>query len=435
MDRSRPRAKPTTNARATRNAPTKKADKPVAARAESPRKKTGAQSAKSALQATKAPATKAPRTRSTGAASKSAPVEATKKRSARSFDPVEALDALLRVKREHDRLKSEKGDARTSNKVPSQKAKAAAEAVPAPKKDKKAKNDDEGKKDKKAKKDKKEKKAKKDKSEKKKRSLADKADKYDLYQRSVQNADYEVGLLRKVYRDAYGKDREPKILREDFGGTAAVCCEWVRRDKDRLAFGVDIDPEPIAWGKANNLSQLKSSEQARVTYVEGDVRDGNTPKADIVAGMNFSYFIFKTRDDLRAYFKAAYNNLKDEGVLALDMFGGHEVFEDSRVEIHRIEDFRYCWDQHDFDPITGHYTFFIHFAFKDKSKLKQAFRYDWRMWSIPEVRELLLEAGFQRADVYWEDTDKKTGEGNGNYRIRARGDADPAWLAYIVAVK
>ena len=32
-------------------------------------------------------------------------------------------------------------------------------------------------------------------------------------------------------------------------------------------------------------------------------------------------------------------------------------------------------------------------------------------------------------------TDKKTGEGNGVYRKRERGDADPAWIVYLVAWK
>ena len=57
----------------------------------------------------------------------------------------------------------------------------------------------------------------------------------------------------------------------------------------------------------------------------------------------------------------------------------------------------------------------IHFSFPDGSKIKKAFTYDWRLWTLPEIRELLLEAGFQRATVYWEGTNEETEEGDGEF--------------------
>ena len=79
--------------------------------------------------------------------------------------------------------------------------------------------------------------------------------------------------------------------------------------------------------------------------------------------------------------------------------------------------------------------FCIHFRFKDGSALSRAFQYDWRLWTLPEIRELLIEAGFERADVYWEGTDKETGEGTDVYRRREHAESDPAWIAYVVGVK
>jgi hypothetical protein len=66
--------------------------------------------------------------------------------------------------------------------------------------------------------------------------------------------------------------------------------------------------------------------------------------------------------------------------------------------------------------------------------INRAFRYDWRLWTLPEVRELLLESGFTRADVYWEDAGAD-GDGTGVYRKRERGVPEAAWTVYIVAVK
>ena len=51
-----------------------------------------------------------------------------------------------------------------------------------------------------------------------------------------------------------------------------------------------------------------------------------------------------------------------------------------------------------------------------------------------ELRELLEEAGFARVCVYWEGEDED-GEGDGEFTEEATGDADPAWIAYVVAEK
>lgn len=262
---------------------------------------------------------------------------------------------------------------------------------------------------------------------------AETADRYALYLRSVQAPDVDVAFFSRAYRGYFGAD--PRVLREDFCGTAAVCCEWVKRSRERESWGVDLDPEPLAWGRANNLPPLSPDRQARVHLVEGDVRSAVTPPADIVAAQNFSYFLFVTRDELRAYFEAAHRHLAEKGVLILDLFGGYESMEDNREEETEHDGFSYVWDQAEFDPITHHGTYKIHFRFDDGSALEDAFVYHWRLWSIPEVRELALEAGFKRADVYWEGTDPDTGEGNGIYKRREHGDCDPAWTAYVVAVK
>ena len=78
----------------------------------------------------------------------------------------------------------------------------------------------------------------------------------------------------------------------------------------------------------------------------------------------------------------------------------------------------------------------IHFRFPDGSIMRNAFEYDWRLWTLPEVRELLAEAGFEDIQTYWEGTDPDDEEsGNGEYTPVREGDADPAYICYIVAQK
>jgi hypothetical protein len=263
--------------------------------------------------------------------------------------------------------------------------------------------------------------------------MAELADRYDLYLRSVQSPDHEVDFFQKTYKRTYGG--VPATLREDFCGTAAVCCEWVRGRPQRRAIGVDIDPVPLAWGREHNLARLPAVARERVALVRDDARRVRGPKADIVAAQNFSFQCFTTREDLKRYFKAAHGNLARRGLLFLDLMGGSEVLEEDREEVKSFRGYKYVWHQKRFDPITHHCEFFIHFRFPDGSALEKAFHYRWRLWSIPDVRELLLEAGFRRADVYWESTNRRTGRGNDVYRRREHAGSDAAWVCYIVAVK
>lgn len=263
-------------------------------------------------------------------------------------------------------------------------------------------------------------------------TLASRADKYDLYIRSVQSPDVEVAFFDRVFRNHYG--HPPLVLREDFCGTALVCYEWVKSRSNRTAIGVDLDPEPLEWGRRKLMPELRGDAARRLRLIEGDVRTTRA-KADIISAQNFSYFCFETRSELRDYFAHARRHLGDEGLLVLDALGGSEVLEDDREEVTSFRGFKYVWHQVDFDPVSHHCKYAIHFRFKDGSELKNAFRYEWRLWTLPELRELLVEAGFGGVDIYWEATDRETGDGNGVYRKRERGDADPAWVVYLVAWK
>ncbi len=117
----------------------------------------------------------------------------------------------------------------------------------------------------------------------------------------------------------------------------------------------------------------------------------------------------------------------------MDMFGGPESFEETKEKT-KQKGFTYVWHQAEFHPVTNHMRCHIHFRFKDGSKIKKAFTYEWRLYTAPELRDLLLEAGFRKVTVYWEGEDED-GEGNGEFTPDAEGEADLAWIAYIVAEK
>lgn len=259
---------------------------------------------------------------------------------------------------------------------------------------------------------------------------ADNADKYQLYEQAVQAPEAEVEFVERTFKTKRG--RKPVTIREDFCGTAFSSCTWVRHRRDTRVFGVDLDPNVLAWARKSNLSWLTPDERDRVTLIEGDVLvDLGIEKVDVLAAMNFSYWYFKTRDALREYFEAARRNLKDDGLFVCDIFGGYEAPQEIE-EDRECAGYTYIWDQAYFNPITHDYRCHIHFEFPDGTRLNKAFSYEWRLWSVPEVRELLAEAGFSKSSVYWEGSDDE-GEGNGEFTPTNRGEICAGWIAYIVA--
>ncbi|MEM1261891.1 MAG: class I SAM-dependent methyltransferase [Pseudomonadota bacterium] len=263
------------------------------------------------------------------------------------------------------------------------------------------------------------------------KTMAEKADIHELYEESVQDVETEIDFVTDTFKHLRG--RTPIRFREDFCGTASACCEWVKRDADAIAVGVDFDQATLEWGRENRLSRLSDAERSRVKLVEANVLTVNESGFDIVGAFNFSYWTFRTRAEMVNYFSGVYDALDDDGIFMLDSFGGSEAFEEM-TEKTKHEGFTYVWDQAEYHPVTGYMRTHIHFKFPDGSRLKKAFTYEWRLWTLPEIQELLLEAGFQRATVYWEGEDDD-GEGNGVYEPEAEGQADPGWIAYIVAEK
>ena len=254
------------------------------------------------------------------------------------------------------------------------------------------------------------------------------ADKHDLYQRSVQVPEADIRLVERMYQRLNGE--LPRVLREDFCGTALMASRWVAHREGNRAIAVDLDPEPLAWGERMNRQPL-GAHASRLQLVRGDVRTVRVPHSDVTLAMNFSFYCFKERRDLVGYFRRARAGLKPGGLLLADAFGGPEAME-VLTERRRRDGFTYIWDQASFDSISHDIQAHIHFEFPDGSRLRRAFSYDWRLWGLPEIRDALAEAGFASVRILWETVDKK-GRGTGVFREAVHADPCESWVCCIVA--
>jgi len=268
------------------------------------------------------------------------------------------------------------------------------------------------------------------KAAKKPKTMAELADRHALYQESVQNSEFELDFIDDTFKELTG--RTASSMREDFCGTAISSVEWVERRDSNTAVGVDFDSEVLGWGEKHNASRLKPDQRKRLKLVEADVLEVATEKVDVIQAYNFSYWFFQERKVMLDYFRRTREALVDDGILFLDVFGGSECYQ-TQKEKRKLDGFKYIWEQAEFNAVTNELKCHIHFHFPDKSKLKKAFSYTWRVWGAKELREILEEAGFSQTIVYRQEFDEDTDEALDEYIATDEGEDYACWLGYLVA--
>ena len=239
------------------------------------------------------------------------------------------------------------------------------------------------------------------------------------------------------------RGRRANVLREDFCGTAKMAVEWCLSHPERTAIGIDLDQPTIDWGRERHVLPNARKLGDRLRVYTDNVLEPRTEKADVTCACNFSFCVFKKRDELKSYLSRARDGLADDGLLFLEIYGGTEATAVTDEE-RECEGYDYVWDQHKFNPLTAETLCYIHFRFPDGSRMDKAFAYDWRLWSIPELDDLLREVGFSDVKVYWEQLEDDDGDddedmlyGTGEYDDVSGKDVEQqeSFLVYVVGVK
>lgn len=326
-------------------------------------------------------------------------------------------------------------------------------------------------------------------------SKKDMPSKFLLYQQSVQSPKGDISYLQKFFL-LYVGGRLPLHLQEDFCGTALLSTEWLRNDSRRTAVGVDLDLEALDWCIENNMDKVGADGYSRISLFHGNVlqpleaklvnfesqeiinnirskdckddSESNELKSavqvgsststddmymkrnvqlvprDIVCAFNYSCCCLHKRAEIVLYFKHVLGVLsKKGGIFVMDLYGGTSSESKLRLQ-RRFPNFTYIWEQAEFDIIGRKTRISLHFHLqKQQRKLRHAFSYSWRLWSLPEIKDCLEEAGFQSVH-FWirqmPDTEanrRTEGFGAGRdikYEEVKTFEQEDAWNAYIVAV-
>ncbi|EOY33473.1 S-adenosyl-L-methionine-dependent methyltransferases superfamily protein isoform 1 [Theobroma cacao] len=273
------------------------------------------------------------------------------------------------------------------------------------------------------------------------------------------------------------------------------CTEWLRTDSRRTAVGLDLDLEALQWCLENNINKVgadgysrislfhgnvlkprqaklvsfkpqelirniqleESDDNSKIAAIEPNMHEGSTassneefieaeseiPARDIVCAFNYSCCCLHKRVELVLYFKHVLEALSRKGgIFVMDLYGGTSSEQSLRLQ-RRFPNFTYTWEQAEFDIIERKTRISLHFHLqKQQKKLRHAFSYSWRLWSLPEIKDCLEEAGFQSVH-FWlrkmpDTSEIRCTEGFGigrdvKYEEVKSFQQEDAWNAYIVA--
>jgi hypothetical protein len=218
---------------------------------------------------------------------------------------------------------------------------------------------------------------------------------FDLFELAAQDPPREARFLEAVHGG------RPRRLADDFSGPGGIARAWVALSHDHEAVCVDIDGQPLEHARERAERDLRDAAR-RVSYHWGGVVEA-PGRVDVIAALNFAAGELHTRPELMTYLRHALARLEAGGVLVLDTYGGSDAWQPGVQEV-RLDTpdgaVVYEWEQIEADPLTARVRNAMHFRLPDGRRLDDAFEYDWRLWSVAELRDALREAGFRRTEVY-----------------------------------
>eukprot|EP00753_Platysulcus_tardus_P010823 PLAT3082.1.p3 GENE.PLAT3082.1~~PLAT3082.1.p3 ORF type:complete len:297 (+),score=109.09 PLAT3082.1:12-902(+) len=253
-----------------------------------------------------------------------------------------------------------------------------------------------------------------------------------LYERAVNRKPGPcISFVEKAYATA-DASTPLRRLREDFAGSSVYAAEFVRRDIRRSALAVDLDGGTLGWadkhtrakiGDAGSRLRLHCGNVLDDVPLAGpstgsdDEGDDRPWKADVVLAVNYAFNFLHSRKLLLEYLRLTVARLAPGGCLVADEFGGTQAGAKLHAECSLGDGDVYHWLQKPQQLLTGHmYTKMMFSKLADEhdagdegsgggeSALRLAFSYSWRLWTIAELREAILESGFVKVDVWWSAT-------------------------------
>lgn len=276
-------------------------------------------------------------------------------------------------------------------------------------------------------------------------------DRFDCYELCVQSPRHVVTFLRSLGEVV---QLTHSVLREDFCGTAGVSRRWVeegeRRGEAWRAAAVDNDPETLAKARSLIEDAVRCGlfrVDASPALLTADCIQSEPSRADacdVIFVGNFSIGYIHEREHLVKYLKACKARLDSGnagfggGCFVCDIYGGAGAFRLGGLQRTHPgrgkEVILYSWLHEEADPRTGMVQNSISFRVvidgEVVGELPRAFVYRWRLWSLAELQDAMLVAGFSRVDVY---KDINVAPGQTPKPVEHPQELSDDWIVCVVA--
>jgi len=256
---------------------------------------------------------------------------------------------------------------------------------------------------------------------------------HELYELCVQAPARLARFLHALHGGA------PRVLGEDFCGSAAVARAWLEHSPEARAIAIDRDAGALRHALAN-AGELAPRLALRELEL-GRERAPREPRLDVLWIGNFSLGELHERASLLAYLRDSRARLAPGGIVCCDTFGGADAFTPgARVSEHYAPGglrVRCTFERITGSALAGRVRAALHFRVDREGEvladLPSAFEYDWRLWSPPELSDALREAGFARVDWHAElPADDELARGAPAPLDPARGLPE-RWVSFAVA--
>jgi len=120
--------------------------------------------------------------------------------------------------------------------------------------------------------------------------------------------------------------------------------------------------------------------------------------------------------------------LNPGGVMVLEQYAGPEACMTGSDIIELDDDLIAIWEQESFNAVTHQGINYLHFRSADGQPVAKPFVYDFRIWSLPELSDLLYEAGFGQLQFF-----QMGGEVTGNLEACSSAEIQDHWTVHIAA--
>lgn len=246
---------------------------------------------------------------------------------------------------------------------------------------------------------------------------------YELYECAAQNPERQVQFLRAVAGES------ARRFGEDFCGTGSLSVAWAQLSAEHSAIAVDHDPFPLTLLVER---AERAGVGARIDVYEHDISESVEP-ADLIAALNFSIGYFFDRNELVEYLRRVLKRVSDGGTFVCDVYGGMDQFTLGESDLDLSDGVRYIWEQRRADPLTARVVNAMHFETSAGENFRDAFVYEWRLWSPAELHDAMLEAGFAAVEFYDRLGEGKLDDGSVLLLPACAEDLDENYVIYAVA--